>query len=108
MPGSPDHQIYVAAHESSLVGYVAVHWIPFPLLGGREGYISDLVVRGDRRGGGVGTRLLAVVEERARELGCRRLMLNNRLTSDAFTSGFYAKQGFAERDTYANFVKTLL
>jgi N-acetylglutamate synthase-like GNAT family acetyltransferase len=98
------HTIYVADREG-VVGYVAVHWIPFPMLGGREGYISDLVVRTAARGTGVGSRLLSAIEAHARELGCVRLMLNNRTTSEAYRRAFYSMRGFRQRDECANLVK---
>lgn len=98
--------IYVA-DRGGIIGYAAVHWIPFPMLGGREGYISDLVVGGTERGTGVGSRLLAAVEDRARELRCKRLMLNNRISSEAYQRGLYSKHGFQHRSHFANFVKIL-
>ncbi|MCP4603261.1 MAG: GNAT family N-acetyltransferase [Proteobacteria bacterium] len=100
-----EHAIYVADHDG-VVGYVAVHWIPFPMLGGREGYISDLVIRATDRGTGIGSCLLSAVEARARELGCVRLMLNNRTTSESYRRAFYFKHGFRQRDQFANLVKT--
>jgi ribosomal protein S18 acetylase RimI-like enzyme len=98
--------IYVADREG-VVGYIAVHWVPFPMLGGREGYISDLVVRASARSQGIGSQLLAAVEARARELSCARLMLNNRLASESYAQWFYTKRGFHERDAFANLVKAL-
>jgi len=101
-----ERTIYVA-DRGGVAGYAAVHWIPFPMLGGWEGYISDLVVGSAGRGSGIGSRLLAVVEDRAGDLGCRRLMLNNRITSESYQREFYAKHGFQRRDKFANFVKIL-
>jgi GNAT superfamily N-acetyltransferase len=105
------HDLLVAAegpaNDLSVVGYVAVHWIAFPMLAGTEAYVSDLVVARDRRGSSVGGRLLAVVEERARARGCVRLMLNNRIAAESFRRGFYAKRGYRRRDEFASFVKNL-
>ena len=94
---TPDHESYVAEAGDKIVGYIVVHWIPFPMLHSREGYVSDLLVAEDWRGCGVGRRLLGVVEERARELGCVRLMLNNCTSAESFTRGFYQKNGFRQR-----------
>lgn len=102
------HSVYVAEHpEGQLAGYLVVHWIPFPLLQGVEGYISDLLVAQTYRGQGIGKDLLAVVEHHAQERGCIRLMLNNRRASTAYQRGFYPHAGFVERKHFANFVKKL-
>ena len=104
---SPTHAVFVAVDGERVVGYVAVHWIPFALMGGWEAYVSDLVVDGRARGGQVGSRLLAAVEAEARQRGCTRVMLNNRMASQAFARGFYPTRGFVQRTEWANFVKRL-
>ena len=101
------HEIWVAEADGQILGYAAVHWIPFPMLYGTEGYLSDLLVHQDARGKGVGQLLLAQVEARAEEVGCVRLMLNNARTAESFARGFYPKQGYRERAEFANFVKSL-
>jgi len=105
--GQPGHEIVLALAEEEVVAYVAVHWVPFPMLGGREAYVSDLIVRADWRGHGVGNRLMEAVEARAREMECERLMLNNRIVAESFERGFFAKAGFRQRTDFANFVKPL-
>ena len=100
-------EVYVAEQEGRIVGYIAVHWIPFPMLQGREGYISDLLVTQDCRGCGIGRSLLAAVEDRASELGCARLMLNNSIAAESFKREFYQKNGFRHRTEFANLVKIL-
>jgi glyoxylase I family protein len=103
--GVTDHQILVAADGARLAGYIAVHWIPLPMLSASEGYVSDLFLARSYRGAGLGRRLLGAVERLASQRGCARLMLNNRVTSPSFTRGFYPKLGFRRRDEFANFVK---
>ena len=105
--GQPGHEIIVASSGAEVVAYVAVHWVPFPMLGGREAYVSDLIVRADWRGRGLGNRLMEAVEARANEMGCERLMLNNRVAAESFERGFFAKAGFRQRTDFANFVKPL-
>jgi ribosomal protein S18 acetylase RimI-like enzyme len=106
--GEPTHQIFVAAAGAQVVAYIAVHWIPFPLLGGCEGYISDLVVGATWRGHGLGNRLMDAVQEGAEALNCKRLVLQNRISDESYERGFYAKAGFSVRDDFATFVKPLL
>jgi GNAT superfamily N-acetyltransferase len=92
--------LIVAVCDGAVVGYVAV-------LRGQEAYVSDLLIRLDWRGRGIGGRLLAATEQRARTRGCVRLMLNNRRTADSFQRAFYPQAGFVERTDFANFVKPL-
>ena len=105
--GKTDHEILVAETGNQIVAYVAAHWVPFPLLGGLEGYISDLVVHAKWRGHGIGNQLMEAVQERALKLNCRRLMLHNRMVDESFERGFYLKLGFRQRTDYATFVKLL-
>lgn len=105
---SANHTIYVARSAGGeVLGYVAVHWIPFPILTRVEGYVSDLLVSAGARGQSAGRALLSAVEAEARARGCVRLMLNNRHTAESYRRGFYAKAGFTERTGMANFVKEL-
>jgi GNAT superfamily N-acetyltransferase len=104
---SPECDVLVAEAHGRILGYVIVHWIPFPMLGGVEGYISDLLVGSAGRGAGVGSRLIAKVEATARDKGCVRLMLNNRIAAESFKREFYPKHGFQRRDEFANMIKML-
>lgn len=111
----PGHLILVAADtgqggdkgKETIAGYIALHWIPFPMLGGTEAYVSDLIVARARRGAGIGRALADAGERVARERGCQRLMLNNRLTAESFARGFYSKLGYRARDDFQGFVKPL-
>ena len=60
---------------------------------GRHAYIYDLVVRSDRRGDGLGTRLMATVEEWATERGCETIVLESGLWRDD-AHRFYETNGF--------------
>jgi GNAT superfamily N-acetyltransferase len=104
---SPGCGVYVAARGGTIDGFIVVHWIPFPMLAGTEAYISDLIVERLQRGSGTGRGLVAIVEREARDRGCIRLMLNNRLAAESFKRGFYAKLGFRVREEFANLVKHL-
>lgn len=103
------HAVYVAeeAMTGGVLGYGVVHWLPYPVLAGVEGFVSDLFVRADSRGRGVGTELLARIKQEASERGCCRLSLLNARGREAYERGFYRKAGWEERDGMANFVLRL-
>jgi N-acetylglutamate synthase-like GNAT family acetyltransferase len=60
-------------------------------------WLADVVVSPERRGSGIGTRVVEFIVERARELGVRRLYL---FTPDR--ESFYARMGWSvlERTEY--------
>ena len=103
----PACDVFVAESGEAVVGYVVIHWVPFPMLAGTEGYISDLVVTAELRGTGIGRGLVGAVEEEARSRGCVRLMLNDRIAANSFQRRFYANIGYRHREDFANFVKAL-
>lgn len=99
------HLVLVAADQDSrILGYVAVHWLPYFLLNGAEGYVSELFVHADARGCGVGTLLIERVKDEARLRGCSRLMLINFRERPSYQREFYKKNGWHERETGANFI----
>src|SRR5581483_6571348 len=75
--GAPaDSSVYVAeTEEREIAGYCAVHWVPFLLLAGGEGYVTELFVRPADTGQGIGSKLLEIVVAEARRRGCSRLSL---------------------------------
>jgi GNAT superfamily N-acetyltransferase len=102
------HTIYVAQDaDGQVVGYCAVHWLPYLMLAGPEGYVSELFLRESCRGQGIGGRLLEVVKAEAKERGCARLMLLNLRERDSYKRGFYRKQGWQERQEAINFVSPM-
>jgi len=104
---STQDQIHVAELDRMVAGYVAFHFVPFPMIQGVEVYVSDLLVASAMRGFGIGGLLLRAVESEARARGCVRLMLNNHRTDLSYAREFYPKHAFRERDDFANFVKLL-
>ena len=56
--------------------------------------VHDIVVRGGRRGEGIGQALLAWAERRARELGCCKLTLEV-LSNNTRAMAAYARAGYA-------------
>ena len=102
------HRVYVAQDDTGRVmGYVAVHWLPYLIHSGPEGYVSELFVHSEARGQGLGKRLLDVVIQEARERGSSRLQLVNFRTRESYQRGFYVKAGWEERPDAASFVLPL-
>lgn len=102
------HSIYVAAAGTAaqIVGYTAVHWLPYLFLPGPEGFVSELFVADAARGQGLGGQLLQTVVQEALARQCRRLSLLNMRGRASYQRGFYVKQGWEERLDAANFVLT--
>ena len=51
--GEGGRSLYVAETEAGdLAGYVAVHWLPYLILRGPEGFVSELFIAPDARGRG--------------------------------------------------------
>lgn len=102
------HSVYVAENaDSEIVGYVAVHWLPYLFLPGPEGFISELFIDRSARGQGLGTRLLETVKKEAAERDCARLSLINMRRRESYRRGFYEQRGWEERPEAANFILQL-
>ncbi len=105
---SDSHSLYIAATtDGAVAGYCAVHWLPYLLLAGPEGYVSELFIAASARGRGLGAYLLEQVAAEARRRGCSRLMLINNKVRESYQRSFYAKQGWRERENIANFILEL-
>ena len=99
------HSLYVAeGDDNNILGYASVHWLPYLFLDGPEGYISELFIRSEARGKGVGRKPLETIKEEAKRRGCSRLSLLNGKNRESYERNFYQKQGFIERDQMANFI----
>jgi len=102
------HTVLVAEDEDGRVaGYISVHWLPYLLLEGPEGYVSELFVREEARGKGVGTALVEHIKEFAIAKGCSRLMLLNSRERGSYERDFYGSLGFEERPEIANWILPL-
>jgi len=102
------HSVYVAELEGVVRGYAAVHWCPYLLFTGPEGYVSELFVADEAREQGIGTKLLDTIEQEARSRGCSRLGLLNLRSRESYKRDFYRKHGWVEREEVANFILKLL
>ena len=102
------HTVLVAEDdEGKVAGYVSVHWLPYLMLSGPEGYVSELFVSEDARGKGVGTALMNDIREFAIIRGCSRIMLLNDRNRSSHERDFYYRLGFEERPEMANLVLPL-
>ncbi len=99
-----DNTLLVAESDAhGVVGYLFVHWLPNLIFGG-EGYVSELFIRPDARGQGVGGALLEEAKRRGIARGYQRLTLFNRRERESYQRGFYPKHGWVERDDAALFM----
>jgi N-acetylglutamate synthase-like GNAT family acetyltransferase len=102
------HSIYVAElSNGTIAGYAAVHWLPYLLLTGPEGYVSELFVRNSEQGRGIGTQLLNTIKKEGKKRGCSRLSLLNMRNRESYQRGYYRKVGWEERENAANFILPL-
>ncbi|MCI0356499.1 MAG: GNAT family N-acetyltransferase [Acidobacteria bacterium] len=102
------HSILVGENaKGEILGYAAVHWVPSFFLPGPEGYVSDIFVRDEGRGRGLGTALLERLRAEAKGRGCVRLTLINLRGRESYRRGFYTKRGWEERSDAANFLLQL-
>ena len=102
------HSVYIAEGEDGRVmGYASMHWLPYLYLDGPEGYLSELFIREDDRGHGIGTLLLEYIKAEAQRRGCSRLMLINMRKQESYHREFYIKQNWEEREQAVNFLLDL-
>ncbi|MGA1873314.1 MAG: N-acetyltransferase family protein [Thermoplasmatota archaeon] len=103
----PSSEVLVCIEDGKVLGYINVHYVDFPMVVGRECYVTDLLVGETERGKGAGRALLEGAEAGARKRGCTRMMLNSGKFAKAYQKDFYGKTGYSERKNFANFVKNL-
>lgn len=101
---SSHYAAYVAETDEGIVGFTALHVLPYLIHTGNDGYLSELFIRESARGQGVGTALLRAIQDEARRRGCFRLRLINVKTRDSYQRKFYAKNGWQEWPDAATFV----
>ena len=106
--GDSSHTLLVAIGDSgSLLGYCAIHWTPYFILEGPEAFISELFVKDEYRGYGVGSKFLQRVYSEASLRGCSRVSLLNNRERESYRRKFYENQGMFERPNMANFIINL-
>lgn len=104
-----DSTAYVAEMPAgTIIGYSAVHWVPFLFLPGGEAYVTELFVRPSDSGKGAGSKLLETIVIEAQRRGCSRISLLNARDGESYRRNFYKDRGWVERDRMANFILPIL
>lgn len=97
--------IFIAVDAAqACLGYVSVHWVPYLIFKGPEGYVSELFVSTRHRSLGIGTKLLDAAIAEARNRGCVRLGLINGRDRESYARDFYKARGWLERPEMAHMV----
>jgi GNAT superfamily N-acetyltransferase len=88
--------VILAAREGDeVVGMVSLLYTVSTAEGGPACWLEDMIVRPDRRGGGLGSRLLQSAIDYARSHGFARItLLTDKVNSGAIR--FYSRHGFTE------------
>lgn len=86
-------RILVIREGSTTIGMVNLLYTISTALGGHVAILEDMIVRPDRRGGGVGTELLQGAIAYARDAGCSRITLLTDCTNIAAIR-FYKRNSF--------------
>jgi GNAT superfamily N-acetyltransferase len=86
--------VLVAREGSAIVGMVTLLFTVSTAVGARVCWLEDLVVHPNRRGGGIGTRLLRAAIDHATRRGPRRITLLTDGTNEG-AARLYRAHGFA-------------
>ncbi|GAB3676354.1 GNAT family N-acetyltransferase [Salinisphaera aquimarina] len=89
------YRLVAARRDDAVIGLIGYR-IQENLMNGQFLFVDDLVVRADQRRGGLGAHLLDAARHRAREAGCRQLVLDTGLGM-ALAQRFYFRQGLLTR-----------
>jgi ribosomal protein S18 acetylase RimI-like enzyme len=103
------HTILVAEDgNGKVVGYIGVHWLHYLMSPDTRGYVSELYVRQEARGRGIGRKLLDAVREQAVARGCSRLMVINVRNRITYPRRFFLNLSWEERPEVTNLILPLL
>ncbi|MGW1773038.1 N-acetyltransferase family protein [Streptomyces sp. NPDC002104] len=91
----PRNEMLVLEEDGDLVGCLQLTYVPGLGQGGRERALVEAVrIRADRRGGGLGARLMELAADRARARGCGLMQLTSNKRRTA-AHRFYERLGYA-------------
>jgi RimJ/RimL family protein N-acetyltransferase len=93
--GDPQGSLLVAEDEERVVGFVAVHAVPFVERAGHFARVTGLSVRPESQGSGIGRRLLHATEEWATAHGCSAVEITSRRTRTG-AHAFYRHLGYED------------
>jgi GNAT superfamily N-acetyltransferase len=99
-------EVWVAAADDALCGYLVLVHVLSLEHGGLTGEIDELFVLPEARSQGVGGRLLASAEAALRQRGGVRLQLQLAI-GNAPARRFYQRRGYGARQAYGLFDKAL-
>ncbi len=102
----PTARALVAEQEGRIVGYAELQSRPSSLHNEVEGWLAALAVAPELRQAGVGSRLMAMVEEEARLLGCDEIVLESSTWRNS-AHAFYRKLGFRQESAAERFRRHL-
>ena len=86
-------QVFLIYHKEAIVGYTILTYAFDLEFGGRQAFITDLFLRVDYRGLGLGTNTIESLKQFARERGLKSLELQVEMHNQA-ARVFYQKLGF--------------
>ena len=90
---------WVLVAGGEVVGYTALTFGYSLEYRGRDAFVDELYLLPEHRGGGAGSRALALLEDACRELGVRALHLEAERKKPRLLS-FYERAGFAAHDRH--------
>jgi len=92
--GYPDYKIFIATHDSEVVGTFAFLIMENLVNGGLpSGIVEDVAVLAEYQGEGIGRQMMHFAFERCRERGCYKLVLSSNEKRTA-AHRFYDSLGF--------------
>jgi GNAT superfamily N-acetyltransferase len=90
----PDYKIFVATHDSAVVGTFALLIMDNLVNGGLpSGVVEDVAVAAEYQGQGIGKQMMNFAFERCRQRGCYKLVLSSNEKRQA-AHQFYESLGF--------------
>lgn len=99
--------LLVAELSGKVVGYIHGEIVNYLLFAGHEMLVSELFVRNQCRGKGVGTALISAIEAEAVKRKCFRVSVLNSRERESYRRGFYTDLGYEESSHMAHFIKRL-
>jgi ribosomal protein S18 acetylase RimI-like enzyme len=99
--------LLVAELNGKVAGYVHGEIVTHLLFAGREMFVSEIFVREEARGKGVGRALMTAIEAEAVKRKCFRIGVLNHRERESYKRGFYSNLGYEERAHMAHFTKRL-